>query len=165
MSTTTAASRTPYVHWLTESRPPSLTWGRPSLPESNQPLLDLVDHEQDGAEAAASQDRGVRLTTVRARWSARPRPGLPDPQQWSARLALTVIQTLLGQRPVAQTTRSKHDLAILACNSVAVVHVWLPVRGQSCLRLSAGGATNMDIIEENLQRRRLRCLLTRLSPA
>ena len=54
MSTTTAASRTPYVHWLTESRPPSLTWGRPSLPESNQPLLDLVDHEQDGAEAAAS---------------------------------------------------------------------------------------------------------------
>ena len=105
MSTTTTASRTPYVHWLTESRPPSLTWARPSLPESNQPLLDVVDHEQDGAEPAASQDRGVRLSTVRARWSARPRPGLPDPQQWSARLALAVIQTLLGQRPVAQATR------------------------------------------------------------
>ncbi len=102
MSTITAASRTPYVHWLTESRPPSLTWARPSPPESNQPLLDLIDHEQDAAEIAASQDRGVRLSTVRARWAARPRPGLPDPQQWGARLALAVIQTLLGQRPVAQ---------------------------------------------------------------
>ena len=55
MSTITAASRTPYVHWLTESRPPSLTWARPSPPESNQPLLDLIDHEQDAAEIAASQ--------------------------------------------------------------------------------------------------------------
>jgi hypothetical protein len=105
VSQITSASRTPYVHWLTESRPPSLTWARPSLPQSNQPLLDLADHEQVGAEAAAPQDRGVRLSTVRARWSARPRPGLPDPQQWSARLALAVIQTLLGQRPVAQLNR------------------------------------------------------------
>lgn len=105
MSTITAASRTAYVHWLTESRPPSLTWARPSPPESNQPLLDLIDHEQDAAEIAASQDRGVRLSTVKARWAARPRPGLPDPQQWGARLALAVIQTLLGQRPVAQLNR------------------------------------------------------------
>ena len=105
MSTITAASRTPYVHWLTEGRPPSLTWARPSPPESNQPVLDLIDHEQDGAEIAASQDRGVRLSTVRARWAAQPRPELPDPQQWGARLALAIIQTLLGQRPVAQVIR------------------------------------------------------------
>ena len=65
MSTITAASRTPYVHWLTESRPPSLTWARPSPPESNQPVLDLIDHEQDAAEIAESQHRGVRLSTVR----------------------------------------------------------------------------------------------------
>jgi hypothetical protein len=68
-------------------------------------VLDLIDHEQDGAEIAASQDRGVRLSTVTARWAAQPRPELPDPQQWGARLALAIIQTLLGQRPVAQVIR------------------------------------------------------------
>jgi len=68
-------------------------------------VLELIDREQDGAEIAASQDRGVRLSTVRARWAAQPRPELPDPQQWGARLALAIIQTLLGQRPVAQLNR------------------------------------------------------------
>ena len=42
---------------------------------------------------------------VKARWAARPRPGLPDAREWSATLALAVIQTLLGQRPVAQLNR------------------------------------------------------------
>jgi len=105
MSTITAASRTAYVHWLTESRPPSLTWARPSPPESNQPLLDLIDHEQDRADITRLNDRGVRVSTVRARWAARPRRGLPDAQQWSGALALAVIQTLLGQRSVAQLNR------------------------------------------------------------
>jgi hypothetical protein len=104
MLTTTSSSRTSSVEWLTESRPPSLTWARPSPPESNQPPLDLIDHEHDGAEVA-SHDRGVRLSTVRARCVARPRPGLPDAQEWSARLALAVVQTLLGQRPVARAIR------------------------------------------------------------
>ena len=100
MSTTTASPRTPSVRWLIESRPPSLTWSRPTLPPSNQPPLDLSDHEIDRAEITRLNDRGVRVSTVRARWAARPRRGLPDAQQWSGALALAVIQTLLGQRSV-----------------------------------------------------------------
>jgi hypothetical protein len=114
MSTTTASPRTPSVRWLIESRPPSLTWLRPTLPPSNQPPLDLSDHEIDRAEITRPNDRGVRVSTVRARWVARPRRGLPDAQQWSGALALAVIQTLLGQRSVAQATRQKCALAMVS---------------------------------------------------
>jgi hypothetical protein len=105
LSTTTASARTPSVRWLIESRPPSLTWLRPTLPRSNQPPLDLSDHEIDRAEITRLNDRGVRVSTVKARWAARPRRGLPDAQQWSSALALAVIQTLLGQRSVAHAIR------------------------------------------------------------
>jgi hypothetical protein len=84
MSTTTTSSRTPYVQWLIESRPPSLTWSRSSPPPTNQPPLDLVDHEPDVAEAAAPDDRGVRVSMVKARWAAKQRPGLPGPLCGSA---------------------------------------------------------------------------------
>jgi Family of unknown function (DUF6459) len=131
MPTITAASRTPYVHWLTESRPPSLTWARPSPPESNQPLLDLIDHEQAGAEIATSQDRGVRLSTVKARWAAKPRPGLPDPQHWGARLALAVTQTLLGQRPVAQLNRWMAEEVLAAISMSQRRH--LKITGRTAL--------------------------------
>jgi hypothetical protein len=105
MSTTTAPSRMPSVHWLIDSRPPSLSWARPAPPQSNQPPLDLVDHEPDRTETAAPNHRGVRATTVKTRWAARPRPGLPNAEQWSATLALAIIQALLGQRSVAQLNR------------------------------------------------------------
>ena len=52
MSTITTSSRTPCVQWLIESRPPSLTWSRPSPSQPNQPPLDLTDHEPDDAEVA-----------------------------------------------------------------------------------------------------------------
>lgn len=45
------------------------------------------------------------MSTVKARWAARPRPGLPDAQEWSTTLALAVIQALVGQRPVSQLNR------------------------------------------------------------
>jgi hypothetical protein len=105
MSIATASPRTPYVQRLIDSRPPSLTWTRPSPTQSNQPPLDLIDHEHIHAEASLPNDRGVRLSMVKARWAARPRQGLPDAQEWSARLALVFIQTMLGQRPVAQLNR------------------------------------------------------------
>jgi hypothetical protein len=105
MSTTTASPRTASVRWLIESRPPSLTWSRPTLPLSNQPPLDLSDHEIDRAEITPLNDRGVRVSTVGARWAARPRRGLPNAEQWSGALALAVIQTLLGQRSVSQAIR------------------------------------------------------------
>jgi len=99
------ASKLPSVSWLIESRPPSLSWSRPEPSQSNQPPLDFGDDEPDHAEAAAPNDRGVRVSMVKARWAARQRPGLPDAREWSTALALAVIQTLLGQRPVAQLNR------------------------------------------------------------
>ena len=101
MSTTTTSSRTSYVQWLVESRPPSLTWSRSSPPPTNQPPLDLADHEPDVAEAAAPDDRGVRVSMVKARWAVKQRPGLPDAGQWSTTLELALIQSLLRQRSVA----------------------------------------------------------------
>ena len=108
MSSTATSPHAPYVHWLIDCRPPSLTWSRPAPPQSNQPSLDFVDHEGDSAEATAPpHDRSVQLSTAKARWAARPRPGLPDAKVWSVSLALAVIRTLLGQRPVAQAIHSK----------------------------------------------------------
>jgi hypothetical protein len=114
MLTTTSSPRTPSVQWLIESRPPSLTWARPSPQQSNQPPLDFIDHEFDHADDTAANHRGVRVSTVKARWATRPRPGLPDAQEWSTTLALAVIQAMVGQRPVAQANFHKDDLARLA---------------------------------------------------
>ena len=111
MQTTTTSTRTSYVQWLVESRPPSLSWSRSSPAQTNQPPLDLADQDPDVAEAAAPDNRGVRVSIVKARWAARPRPGLPDAQEWSTTLALAVIQALVGQRPVSQPNRSKSGLA------------------------------------------------------
>jgi Family of unknown function (DUF6459) len=104
MSTTTSSSRTSSVQWLIESRPPSLSWSRPSPPQSNQPPLDFVDHEPDHL-IALPNDRGLRVSVVKAHWAARQRPGLPDATEWSTAFALAVIQALLGQRPAAQLNR------------------------------------------------------------
>jgi len=104
MSTTTSSSRTSSVQWLIESRPPSLTWSRPSPPQSNQPPLDFADHEPDHL-IALPNDRGLRVSVVKAHWAARQRAGLPDAREWSTALALAVIQALLGQRPAAQLNR------------------------------------------------------------
>ena len=105
MPTATAPSKRPSVSWLIESRPPSLTWARPSPPQCNQPQLDLTDQEPGYAEPTVDNDRGVRMSTVKTRWAARPRPGLPEAQEWSAKLALAITQALTGQRPAAQATR------------------------------------------------------------
>jgi len=104
MSTTTSSSPTSSVQWLIESRPPSLSWCRPSPQQSNQPPLDFGDREPDHL-IALSNDRGVRVSMVKARWTARQRAGLPDAREWSTAFALAVIQTLLGQRSVAQLNR------------------------------------------------------------
>jgi hypothetical protein len=113
MPTTVALPGSCYtVHWLIESRPPSVSWARPAPPQPNQPPLDLIAYESDAAEVVAPRDGGARITTVEARWAARPRPGLPDAQQWSAALALAVVQALLGHRAVAHPILSKSGLAL-----------------------------------------------------
>jgi Family of unknown function (DUF6459) len=114
MSTTTSSSGTSSVQWLIESRPPSLTWSRPSPPPTNQPPLDLVDREPDVAETAVPDGRGVRVSMVKARWAAKQRPGLPDAREWSTTLALALTQSLLGQRPVAQLNRWIADEVLAA---------------------------------------------------
>jgi hypothetical protein len=114
MLTTTSSSRLSSVQWLIESRPPSLTWARPSPQQLNQPPLDLIDHEFDHADETAGNHRGVRVSTVKARWAARPRPGLPDAQEWSTTLALAVIQALVGRRPVTQLNRWVVDEVLVA---------------------------------------------------
>jgi hypothetical protein len=65
----------------------------------------LTDQEPVYAEASAAKDRRVRMSAVKARWAARPRPRLPEAEEWSAKLALAIIQALTGQRPAAQPTR------------------------------------------------------------
>jgi hypothetical protein len=114
MSKTSTPSRPPRVQWLIDSRPPSLTWARPSPPQRNQPQLDLTYQEPGDAEPTAVNDRGVRMSTVKARWAARPRRGLPDAQEWSAKLALAIIQALTGQRPAAQLNRWVVDEVLAA---------------------------------------------------
>ena len=116
MPTTTTSSRPSSVQWLIESRPPSITWSRPAPPQANQPPLDLSGSEQPEAPSAAPNDRGIRVRTVKARWAARPRPGLPNAQDWSTMLALAIIQVLLGQRPAAQLNRWLADDVFSAIN-------------------------------------------------
>jgi hypothetical protein len=105
MSTTTTSSRTSSVQWLIESRPPGLVWSRSTPPQPNQPPLDLTDQEANDAEVAAPDNRGVRVSVVKAAWAAKQRSGVSDAREWSTTLALALIQALLGQRPVAQPTR------------------------------------------------------------
>ena len=114
MSTITASSLMPCVRWLMESRPPGLTWSRPSPSQPNQPPLDLTDHEADDAEVASPNDRGVRVSMVKARWAAKQRPGLPDAREWSTTLALALTQSLLGQRSVSQANRWVVDEVLVA---------------------------------------------------
>jgi hypothetical protein len=126
MFTTRSSLRTSSVQWLIESRPPSLTWLRPAPQQRNQPPLDLAGPQPDHAETTTPNGRGVRVSTVRARWAARPRPDLPSVEEWSSTLALGIVQALLGQRSVAQLTGCKSDLA----TSKLDLAVALPPRSQ-----------------------------------
>lgn len=93
------------VRPLIDSRPPDVTWLRSDLglARSAQPRLDLAEPAiPDPAIAPAT---GVRVTVVKARWAARPRPDLPEAAGWAATLALAVLQAVLAQRPIAQLNR------------------------------------------------------------
>jgi hypothetical protein len=120
-----------------------VSWSRPSPAQSNQPPLDFTDHESDHVEAALANDRGVRVSLVKARWAARQRPGLPDAQEWSTALALAVIQTLLGQRPVSHPNRSKRALAGTS-NLCRLLHVFgIPYSVSHVYASQLGAATNL----------------------
>jgi hypothetical protein len=93
------------VRQLVESRPPASSWRLPQTIQvaPDQPPLDLAAP----AEVVPVRPRAGEgtLTVVRARWTVRPRPDLPDVCQWGAALALAVVQALLAQRPIAQLNR------------------------------------------------------------
>jgi hypothetical protein len=76
----------------------------------NQPAPDFTDHEPDHVETVGPNDRGIRVSMVKARWAAKQRPGLPDAQEWSTTLALALIQALTGQRPAAHANLRKGDI-------------------------------------------------------
>ena len=93
------------VRPLAESRPPSNSW-RPaesSLIAANQPPLDLTP--PGDVDLGRPSGAAATLTLVRAKWTVRPRPDLPDARQWGAALTLAVLQALLAQRPIAQLNR------------------------------------------------------------
>jgi hypothetical protein len=103
MSVATSPARG--VRPLVESRPPAMSWHPAAILSvpPDQPALDLS--EPEAVDPARPRDPGVRATVVRARWTARPRSGLPDAGEWSASLVLALVQALLAQRPIAQLNR------------------------------------------------------------
>ena len=100
-----AAVPTLLVRPLVESRPPAVSWKPPPIRvvPPNQPALDLA--EPDALDLVRPGEPGVRVTVNRARWTVRPRAGLPDAGEWSASLVVAVVQALLAQRPIAQLNR------------------------------------------------------------
>jgi len=106
---------------LAESRPPCLTW-QPTMSaarESNQLPLDLtlgsVDQRADHPHRAARPNpTGVQVTLVRSRWCARQATQLPDARSWSTSLALALVETLHGHRPIAQLNRWVEDDVLAA---------------------------------------------------
>jgi hypothetical protein len=157
VATTTPALR---VRPLVESRPPAVSW-RPaptlSVPP-NQPTLDLS--EPAAVDLAPPREPGVRATVVRARWTVRPRPDLPDAGEWSGSLVVAVVQALLAQRPIAQLNRwladdvlsvvSRQQRQHRSASSRTVVPVGLrsvrvqhphPEVAEAAARLVVGGST------------------------
>jgi hypothetical protein len=49
------------VQWLIDSGPPSVSWSRPTPPQSNQPTLDFADHEVTQKLEAGSRAEAYRI--------------------------------------------------------------------------------------------------------
>jgi uncharacterized protein DUF6459 len=102
------------VRPVAESRPPAVSWEPLPLRTvpPDQPTLDLSEPEVP--DLARPRESGVRVTVTRARWTARPRPDLPDAGEWGASLVVAVVQALLAQRPIAQLNRWLADDVLAA---------------------------------------------------
>lgn len=108
MTLTSVDRRPAQVRPLIESRPPCVSPTRPPVLHlvPDQPPLDLRETGSEDPDPAPPGDRrigGARL--VKARWTARPRAGLPDAVAWGSSLAPAMVEALLAQRPVAQLNR------------------------------------------------------------
>src|SRR5919112_4099484 len=89
------------VRPLRESRPPAVRWRslETSLVSPAQPPLSLSDPPE--VDLARPSGRAATSTLVRARWTVRPRRGLPDACEWGAALAVAGVPGLLAPRPIA----------------------------------------------------------------
>ena len=103
---------------LVESRPPYVTWqAATQLPvPASQPPLDLLTDDLLPRETAQPVGHDVRVTTVSARWCAKPHPRLPDAARWSGSLALAVVEALHARRPIAQLNRWLDEEVLAAIN-------------------------------------------------
>lgn len=122
------------VRPLAESRPPAVSWGPPAFPAvpPDQPALDLSEVET--VDLRRPSESGGRVTVVRARWTARPRPGLPDAGEWSASLVVAVVQAQLAQRPIAQLNRWLADDVLAAVSRQQRRH--RSIRSRSSVRVA-----------------------------
>jgi Family of unknown function (DUF6459) len=116
------------VRPLVESRPRAVSWEPVPIRTvpPDQPALDLAEPEM--IDLTRPRPPGVRSTVVRARWTARPRPDLPDAAVWSASLVVALVQALLAQRPIAQLNRWLADDVLAAVSRQARQHRSAPSR-------------------------------------
>jgi hypothetical protein len=107
MSLTSVVVRPAAVRPLIESRPPCADPSRPPVRHlvPDQPPLDLWEGAGDEPDPAPADRRTGGARLVKARWTAKPRPGLPDAVAWGSSLATAMVEALLAQRPVAQLNR------------------------------------------------------------
>jgi hypothetical protein len=115
MSVTIEPMLARHVRPLIDSRPPTVGWARlstPTRPSVEQPPLDLTEPPADSMSAGEATP--VRRQVVRARWTVRPRPDLPEVTEWSAALAMSVMQALLSQRAVTQLSRWVEEDVLVA---------------------------------------------------
>ena len=137
MSTTTTSSRMSYVQWLIESRPPCLTWSRSSPPQPishrltwliKNPTLPRPQHRTTEASAGA--------------WSrhAGPPNGGPDYRMPESGAPHLDFDSVAAGPAFGRSGHSLKRALADPVTSVAVVHVvGIPVLGQPCVGLSAGG--------------------------
>jgi hypothetical protein len=74
----------------------------------------LIGPSEDAPPPAGQERVRSRQHVVRARWTVRPRPGLPDAAEWGTTLSGAVMQAWLGQRPVSQLTRWLDEEVLVA---------------------------------------------------
>ncbi len=101
-----APARPASIRPLIDSRPTPVRGPRPPILHlvPDQPPLDLSDPHPDEPDLPAAAGIGGAFL-VKARWTAKPRRGLPDAVVWGSSLAPAMVEALLAQRPVAQLNR------------------------------------------------------------
>lgn len=97
MTITVPLAARPLIRSAVDTRPPFLTWLRPTPPIPSQPTLDFTPPQL--------ADPGSVGPVPEPGWMAAPDPLLPNATSWSTSLAQALVETLLGRRAPAQLSR------------------------------------------------------------